>query len=84
MKESLPISIRGTDQVNVFLLGRNHVGMYKIMMSVAEIRGSSLDVQKFNESCFEQYLTQYLIMTQRGKKKKNLNRRYLGNFKDDL
>ena len=45
-----------TDQVNVFLLGRNHVEMYKIMMSVAEIRGSSLDVQKFNESCFEQYL----------------------------
>ena len=30
--------------------------MYKIMMSVAEIGGSSLDVQKFNESCFEQYL----------------------------
>lgn len=30
--------------------------MYKIMMSVAEIRGSSLDVQKFNEYRFEQYL----------------------------
>ena len=30
--------------------------MYKIMMSVAEIRGSSLDVQEFNEYRFEQYL----------------------------
>ena len=30
--------------------------MYRIMMSVAEIRGSSLDVQKFKEPCFEQYL----------------------------
>ena len=45
-----------TDQVNVFLLGRNHMEMYKIMMSVAEIRGSSLDVPKFNEYRFEQYL----------------------------
>lgn len=51
-----PSQSEETDQVNVFLLGRNHVGMYKIMMSVAEMRGSSLDVQKFNESCFEQYL----------------------------
>ena len=32
------------------------MGVYKMMMSVAEIRGSSLDVQKFKESCFEQYL----------------------------
>lgn len=45
-----------TDQVNVFLLGRNHMEMCKIMMSVAEIRGSSLDIQKFNEYRFEQYL----------------------------
>ena len=30
--------------------------MYKIMMSVAEIRGSSLDVPKFKEACFEQHL----------------------------
>ena len=30
------------------------MGMYKIMISVAEIRGSSLDVQTFKEPCFEQ------------------------------